>query len=252
MVAGSSSSIPRPGRACSCYLVRSAQANVLFDLGSGAFSSLRSAIEYPHLDAAVISHMHADHFLDIVPLRYALKYGPLRRATPLPLYLPKGGTHVLRRLCSAFAPEGTADFLDEVFAIEEFDERSIVEVNDLRLSFAKTIHYIAGYAIRAESEGVAFVYSSDTAPCDDVVKLAHEAELFMCECTIGLGTESGIRGHSTAAEAGVMAAHASAQRLVLTHYGNDYAADQLERAASHTFGGPCTIADDGLELLVAP
>ena len=66
-VVGSSASVPRPGRACSCHLIRTREANVLLDMGSGALANLREVMDYPDLDALVISHMHADHFLDLIP-----------------------------------------------------------------------------------------------------------------------------------------------------------------------------------------
>ncbi len=249
-VIGSSSSVPRPGRACSCYLVRTHEAAVLFDLGTGAFSNLRDAIDYPALDAIVISHMHADHFLDIVPLRYALKYGPLMREGRMPLYLPPGGIDVLRKLCTAFPPEGPGDFLDECFSLHEFDPFGTLEVNDLRLQFARTIHYIDSYAIRAECGTSSLVYSSDTAPCESVVTIARNADLFLCECTIGLGEEESPRGHTSSREAGQMAKRAEVGRLVLTHYGSDYAAGELEDYAEQEFRGPTAVADDGMELSI--
>lgn len=249
-VAGSSSAMPRPGRACSCYVIRSSQAAILFDLGSGSLSNVREALDYSKLDAVLISHMHADHFLDVIPLRYGLKYGPVPQGSRLPLYLPAGGQTMLRQMCAAFASEGPADFLDEVFDVRDFDERSILEIGDLRLTFARTIHYVDTFAIRAAVDGSALVYSSDTAPCDRVVELARDADLFLCECTLGLGTESGARGHSSAAEAGAMATAAGAGRLVLTHFSDEYASSQLEDAAGDRYAGPCSVADDGIELSI--
>lgn len=248
---GSSSSIPRPARACSCYLVRSRDAAVLFDLGSGAFSNLREAMDYPRLDAVVISHMHADHFLDLIPLRYALKYGPLLRASKLALYLPPGGSDVLYKLCSAFDSEGAPDFLGEVYDIREYDPKKPLEINDVRLTFARVVHYIDAYAFRVETGTSCMVYSSDTAPCESVIKLAKGSELFLCECTLGLGeADEPPRGHSTAAEAGEMARRAGTGRLMLTHYGSDYAPGELESEALSRFDGPCAAADDGMELII--
>jgi ribonuclease BN (tRNA processing enzyme) len=231
--------------------VRSREAAVLFDLGSGAFSNLREAIDYPQLDAVVISHMHADHFLDLIPLRYALKYGPLLRESRIALFLPPGGSDVLYKLCSAFDSEGTPDFLGEVYDIREYDPREPLEINDLRLRFAKVMHYIDSYAFRVETGTSNMTYSSDTAPCENVVKLARNTELFLCECTLGLGeADLPPRGHSTAAEAGAMAEQAEAARLMLTHYGSDYAQGELEVEAGTRFGGPCAVADDGMELSI--
>lgn len=249
-VIGSSPSVQRPGRACSCYLLRTRDASVLFDIGSGALGNLHAAIDYPQLDAVVISHMHADHFLDLIPLRYGLKYGPLLRDGLMPVFLPPGGEAMLRQLTSAFASEGPEDFLDEVFSIHEYDPARPLEINDLRMTFRQTRHYIDTYSIRAEHDNASVVYSGDTAPCDSVVEHATNCSLFLCEATLGLGREEGMRGHSSAEEAGEMAERAGVHRLVLTHYGSTYAPDELEEAAQSAFSGRCSMADDGIELSV--
>lgn len=249
-VIGSSPSVQRPGRACSCYLLRTRDASILLDLGSGALGNLNLAIDYPQLDAVVISHMHADHFLDLIPLRYGLKYGPLLRDGRMPLWLPPGGSAMLRTLCSAFAPEGPNDFLDEVFEVSEYDADSVLGINDVALTFRQTRHYIDTFAIRAERGSASIVYSSDTAPSDAVVEHARDCSLFLCEATLGLDPETGVRGHSTAEEAGDMAQRAGAHRLTLTHYSSTYAPNELVEAAQNHFAGRISIADDGVELSI--
>ena len=247
-VVGSSPSVQRAGRACSCYLLRTRDATVLFDLGSGALGNLHQAIDYPQIDAVVISHMHADHFLDIIPLRYGLKYGPLLREGRMPLWLPPGGEGMLRTLVSAFASEGKGDFLDEVFEVHEYNPSEPLEVNDVRLTFRQTRHYIDTFAIRAERGNASVLYSGDTAPCDAIVEHAKNCSIFLCEATLGLGVENGVRGHSSAEEAGEMAQRAGVHRLVLTHYSSTYAPDELVEAAQTVFRGRVSIADDGVEL----
>jgi len=225
---------------------------VVFDIGSGAFANLRQFVDYHRLDAVVITHMHADHFLDIIPLRYALKYGSLRRHGKLELYLPPGGEAMLRRLVSAFASEGDNDFLDEVFDVKVFTEKDSVEVKDLKLTFSKTIHYIEAYAIRATAAGgTSVTYSADTAPSDDVVKLARGSNLFLCEATLGpYETEGAMRGHCSAREAALMAREADVESLVLTHYGSGVPPDSLSEEARRHFSGDCGVADDFLQLVV--
>jgi len=249
-VIGSSPSVQRPGRACSSYLVRTRDSSVLLDMGSGALGNLHAAIDYPQLDAVIVSHMHADHFLDLIPLRYGLKYGPLLRDGRMPIFLPPGGEATLRKFCSAFHSEGPQDFLDEVFEVREYDPAVTLDINGLRVSFRQTRHYIDTYSIRAEQGHASIVYSADTAPCDAVVEHAANCSLFLCEATLGLGHEDGMRGHSSAEEAGEMAQRAGAHRLVLTHYGTTYAPDELEEAAQSVFGGRVSMADDGIELSV--
>ena len=209
------------------------------------------AIEYPALDAIVVSHMHADHFLDLIPLRYGLKYGPLLRDDRMPVYLPPGGEKQLRDVAATFAAEGPSDFLDEVYEIHEYDPAETLEIGRLTVTFAKTIHYIDAYAVRVERDGASVCYSSDTAPCANVEELARGCSIFLCEAALGLAVETGpIRGHLSAVEAGEMAQRAGARRLVLTHYGTEFAPGELEDAARSVYHGPCAIADDGTELTI--
>ena len=64
--------------ACSGYLVEDDDTALLVDCGNGVFSKLRRFRDYTSIDAVVISHLHADHFLDLVPYSYALTYAPRR------------------------------------------------------------------------------------------------------------------------------------------------------------------------------
>jgi ribonuclease BN (tRNA processing enzyme) len=243
---GSSPSVQRPGGACSAYLVRTPGTAVLFDAGSGAIGKLQQAIDYTALDAIVVTHMHADHFLDLVPLRYGLTYGPSRRSSRLAVWLPPRGSKRLNALAATFDSEG-GDFFGDVIDVAEYDPRDGLRVGDLALSFARTLHYIESYSIRARHGDATFAYSGDTAPCDAVVEHARDAALFLCEATLGLGSEDPPRGHSSAREAGEMARRASAGRLALTHYyaGVDPAA--LVAAARTEFSGEVTAVDDGVE-----
>jgi ribonuclease BN (tRNA processing enzyme) len=119
------------------------------------------------------------------------------------------------------------------------------------VTFAKTIHYIDAYAVRVERDGASVCYSSDTAPCERVEDLARGCSIFLCEAALGLAVETGpMRGHLSAVEAGEMAQRAGARRLVLTHYGTEFAPGELEDAARSVYHGPCAIADDGTELTI--
>ncbi len=102
--------MPRPGGASSSYLIQTSNAAVLIDVGSGSLGKLQLFTEYARLDAILISHMHADHFFDLVPLRYGLKYGDVSRAQRLPLWLPPGGRGALEALRRAVATDAPADF----------------------------------------------------------------------------------------------------------------------------------------------
>jgi ribonuclease BN (tRNA processing enzyme) len=243
-VAGSSCSIPRPDRACSSYLVDDGETPIVLDLGTGAFANLRRYVDYDRLGAVVISHMHADHFLDLIPLRYALRYGPRQRARKLPVYLPPGGLATLKTLVSAFADEG-GDFLSDVFALDEYDPAATLAIEGATLRFAHTAHYVPAFAIRWDEGGASLTYSADTAPDERVVELARESDVFLCEATLLHGeVEAGMRGHSSARDAAEMARAAGVRQLILTHYGGESTSRDLDEAARAVYHGEIVVADD--------
>lgn len=243
-VAGSSSSIPRPDRACSSYLVDDDETPIVLDLGTGALANLRRYVDYDRLGAVVISHMHADHFIDLIPLRYALRYGSRRRAEKLPVHLPPGGIGMLTKLVSAFAPEG-GEFLSDVFDLREYDPARPLPIAGATLRFAPTAHYIPAFAIRWERDGASVTYSADTAPDDQVIALARESDVFLCEATLRRGEiEPGARGHSSAGDAAAMARAAGVRRLVLTHYSDEATSRDLDESARELFDGEIVVADD--------
>lgn len=243
--------MPRPGGASSAYLVRSGAAAILLDAGIGAFSKLALRFDCAQLDAIVISHMHSDHFFDLVPFRYTLKYGhrPLERR--LPLWLPPNGRERLDALRRAVSVDAAADFFETVFEVGEYDPNAALLVGDVTLRFRRTRHYVEAYAVRAECNGASMTYSADTAPCDAVVELARGSSIFLCEAGFGLDREEAAqRGHCNAEEAGEMAERAGARRLVLTHYPGGFEPQALVDAAKRRFSGEVIAAHDGLTLAV--
>ena len=98
--------------------------------------------------------------------------------------------------------------------------------------------------------GRTVVYTGDTRPCDSVVEAADGADLLIHDGTFA--TEHADRAretsHSTAREAGEVAARAGVDRLALTHVSSRYAggAGVLAAEAGEAFEGEVTVAHDGL------
>ena len=72
---GKSPAMPDAGGAQSGYLITHAGFTLLLDCGSGVFSKLRAFADPAAVDAVLISHLHADHMLDLLPFSFALAHG---------------------------------------------------------------------------------------------------------------------------------------------------------------------------------
>ena len=188
--------------------------------------------------------MHADHFIDLIPLRYALVYGTRVNERRIPVYLPGAGPDLLRRLVAAFEREDGRDFL-AAFDVRGYEPEDVLRFGSTTMRFARARHFIPGCAMRFETGNASLVFSGDTAPSQPIAALTSDATLLLCEASLATREEHEPRGHLTAREAGELARVARAGRLVITHYGVE--ADPVvlagdARAAG--FCGPIDVADD--------
>lgn len=263
-ILGGSAAAPNPGDASSGYLVTSGETALLLDCGSGVVARLRARIDERDLSAVVISHLHSDHTLDLIALRYALKYAPYRDGSrpgagrpPVPLYLPPGGVAFLRGLEAVFEAgnELGQDFWGDVFALREYgpqleESAAPLTVGALTIRFAPMRHYIPVWAMRLEEAGTGRVltYSADTGPQAPLAEFAVGSDLFLCEATLlqqPAGQDPAHYGHLTAREAGQIATVAGVRRLVLTHLWHELGFDRSLAAARAAFAGPVERAHAG-------
>ncbi len=255
-VLGKSPSWQDAGGACSGYLVEEEGVTVLLDCGNGVFAKLREHVDYVAVDAVVISHLHADHFLDLVPFAYALTYAPRQQPVPVDrwpgtdrparpaLHVPPGARETFRRVVGAWGPE---NLIESAFDLREYDIAAALEIGTLRIRFHSVPHYVATQAVEFASTngGGRFTFGADSSPSDDLVDFARDTDLLLIESTLPRPERAGMRGHLTAAEAGEHGRRSGARRLVLTHMSDELDAELLRRAAEQSFGGRVELAVEG-------
>ena len=238
-ILGSSAAYPRPGGACSGYLVEEGRTKLLADCGTGVLSKLQNVVALKDVNYIVISHFHADHCFDLIPCRYALMR-PLNKALHPYLYLPPGGKEAMLKVVSAF--DNSATFFSAYFQVEEYNPGAVLKWRDLSMEFTSVKHYIDSYAM-AICGSKRLVYSADSGLCDELAELAKGADLFLCEATReGLG--DGEWGHLEGSEAGALARKANVKRLMLTHFWPDHDYTQNIKGAEDAFGKPVEVAKE--------
>src|SRR3954463_11649813 len=241
--------------ACSGYLVEEDGTVLLLDCGNGVFGKMRRFVDYVAVDAVVISHLHADHILDLVPFSYGLRYAPRQQPVPVHrwpgtdsparpvLHAPAGAREVFGQVCGAWGPP---ELIENAFDLREYEASATIEVGPLRLRFAEVPHYLKTHAIEISAQGTGrFVFGADSRPTDDLIAFARDADLLMVEATLPRPERQGPRGHLTPEEAGEHAARARAARVVITHISDELGDDWVLAEAERGYGGAVELAAEG-------
>jgi ribonuclease BN (tRNA processing enzyme) len=246
--------------ACSGYLVREGDFTLLLDCGSGVFSKLRLVCDYIDVQAVLISHLHADHLLDLVPYSYALRYAPRQQPVPVAgwpgtswparpeLHVPPGAEELFRRVAGSWGPD---DLIPGAFATREYEPSQTIEIGPLQVRFCEVPHYTRTFAIDLRApDGRRLTFSADCAPNDALVEFAKDTDLLLIEATLPRPERTGIRGHLTPMEAGDHGRRAGAKRVVITHYSDELDVDWLVEEAVAGYGDPVELAREGAEFTV--
>src|SRR5688500_375846 len=195
-VLGKSPSWQDAGGACSGYLIEEEGTAILVDCGNGVFSKLRRFVDYVDVDAVVISHLHADHFLDLVPFSYALTYAPRQQPVPVDrwpgtdspacplLYAPPGARQTFRRIVGAW---GNEDLIENAFELCEYDPADVLHAGPLTVRFQPVPHFVPTHAVEVTSAapgGARFVFGADCAPSEALSSFARGTDLLLIEATL--------------------------------------------------------------------
>ncbi|HEX7492152.1 MAG TPA: MBL fold metallo-hydrolase [Candidatus Limnocylindrales bacterium] len=242
----------RRGAAGSSYLLRSGSDALLLDLGHGAFSNLASELEPSSLEGILVSHLHPDHFVDLVPLRHYLKweFDPPRRATVL------GPAGLADRLD---ALDGNPDFAAAALDINELSE-GVQRFGPFEVEARRVAHTAESYAFRVSATGgsgstggsgadsdtcAGLVYSGDCSRAEDLLALIRPGDTLLSEASFGAGPIAAGAQHITSGDAGRIATTGGAARLLITHVLAGHSRDENLAAARAEFTGPVQLVTEG-------
>lgn len=172
-----------PGSLGSAYLVRSGSAGLLLDLGQGCFPSLASIYESSALAGVFISHLHPDHFIDLIPMRHYLRRAEAVDPGLVPVLAPQG---LEQRIDAVYDQPG--------FFASAFEPRPLSagaqRLGPFELEVRPVRHAGESFALRittASSPERGLVYTGDVADPDDIRPLIRPGDLLLSEATMGPG-----------------------------------------------------------------
>ncbi|PWV55269.1 MBL fold metallo-hydrolase [Nocardiopsis sp. L17-MgMaSL7] len=250
-ILGSNATAPTKEGPASCYLLHTETGLVLVDAGPGSLLAYCSRYELEQLRGIVVTHMHADHSLDLMAWAYRWTFPEV--LPRVPLFLPEGEAERVAAFDAVFGIPTLPTMnqpITQSFDITAMprDGRTVHEVDGVAFRSYAAHHSVPSAALRFESpDGRVVAFSSDTGYCAPVAEAAREADLFVCEATYLEADERSLHGHGhlTARMAGELAAEARARHLVLTHFASPADWDEGRRHAEGAFGGSVSVAVPG-------
>lgn len=219
-VVGCSGSVPGPASACSCYLLRAEHEgrawHLALDLGNGALGALQRYVDPLALDAVVLSHLHADHCIDLACLVVWRRHHPVHRPEGrLPVHAPVGAAE---RLARAYGVPGAEEVTD-VYDVRDLAHEGTFRVGPFTLTSYRVAHPVEAYGFRVECDGAVLAYTGDTDSCPELLPLMKGADLVLADTAFVDGRDDDAPGiHLSGSRAARAAVDAGGvRRLVLTH-----------------------------------
>jgi ribonuclease BN (tRNA processing enzyme) len=241
-VIGCSGSFPGPDSPSSCYLIEAEGFRLVIDLGNGALGALQRHAPLFGIDAICVSHLHADHCVDLGSYWVARQYtsdGPL---PPIPVHGPRGTAERV----TGFAGDHEA-WVRARFAFNDLAP-GVREIGPFRVTADHMNHPVETFGFRVEHAGSRLAFSADTGETDALVRLARDADLLLCEASFLDVQDNRPDLHLSGRQAAEHAARAGVGQLVLTHLVPWNDRERTLSEASGAYRGPLSLAVTGLVL----
>lgn len=211
-VVGCAGSFPGPSSPASSYLIEADGFRMVLDMGNGSLGALQNYAPIFGIDAVCLSHLHADHCVDMYSYGIARRIAPGGPQPPIPVYGPSGTAD---RIAMVHGP-GHPNELAGRFEFRTMTPGSH-EIGPFRVTTAHMNHPVETFGFRIECGGRVIAYSADTGPCEELVMLARDADVLLSEASFLDGPELPANLHLSALQAAQHASRAGAGELVLTH-----------------------------------
>jgi ribonuclease Z len=240
-VLGSANAIAKPDQQNTHMLIETDTRKIMVDCGNHPVGNLAGVnVAINDLTDLILTHFHADH-VGSLPL-LIMDMWLEKRTAPLAVYGLDVTLDKAKQLLDLFGWQNWPGMYPVHFiAIPESGLDGFIQDQEVKLTALPVEHLIPTIGIRIEfASGRVVAYSCDTEPCENVLKLARRADVLLQE------SAGQSKGHTSAAQAGMLSSQAGVKRLVLIHYDGRLGEKSLLAEARTTFGGEIELAKDGL------
>ena len=187
--------IPSPGRAETCIIIKAGQNLYVVDVGDGSINNLRNwRVDLSPVKAVLFTHLHSDHISDLADLHLNTWVNNPTKTEKLKVYGPEGVEDVVNgfedayRLDYQFRNEHHGDkvapliWLDTTFTID-LSNPIIIDDNGLKVTAFKVIHDPIEPALgfRFDYKGRSIVISGDTISTENTIKNSINADVLFHE-----------------------------------------------------------------------
>ncbi|WP_018247888.1 MBL fold metallo-hydrolase [Orenia marismortui] len=221
-IIGNRSPFPVKDGGCPSYLLEFDNQKVLIDIGPGSLQELNKHINYYELTAVVISHLHGDHFEDLLPLHYAIMLDIMagRRKEALTVYLPYDEGKELDYIRAKVGKE---------YYLQSINEETKLNFANLDFSFKKSNHPKECYAMKISNGNKTLAYTADTGWDDNLISFLNGSNLLLAEASLlEKDKKKTNMGHLTVKEAVNFGVKAKTEQLLLTHLGAYYPREDIK------------------------
>ncbi len=172
------------GRHQTCFQLGVREQSMLIDFGASALAPLRQAVpDLNQIDQILISHLHGDHFGGLPFFLLDAQFAS-RRQRPLTIAGPPGIRDRITETIELLFPNLIDIDWRFPLTFVEFQPGIIQKFENVKVKPYKVDHPkpSPALAFRLEFSGKVFAFSGDTSWTDTLIDLAHNADLFICEC----------------------------------------------------------------------
>lgn len=246
---------------CPGFLIVEKDTKILLDCGNGITSQLNMEEDLENL-IIIISHLHKDHYGDLLSLAYTSyvhhNLGLLNNK--IKVYLPKPNykleeltyTNLRKEKVTRIQEPTIVDYNyltnlgnEQYLEFATYDENTILELNDLELTFARNPHQVNTYSAKVTTKSNSIVYSADTGYQGNILEeFAKNVDLLICESTYLKEHLRKVDNHLYAYEAGLIAKKAQPKKLLLTHFWPNIAKEKYLEEARKIFSST-EVAQEG-------